>query len=321
MTSMHKASGFSLIELMISMTIGIFLIGGALYVFDEASATTRINESLARMQENARWALDAIEPDIRLAGYWGRHTAGSTIAGRAGSVAPLATPIGSDCGPDWSIDTDVSLEGFNNEAPAWTCVAAAAHRAGSDSLAVRHASGRAIDTANLENDRIYVRTHEAGQGALFFGAAEPAIAEGQNNELVAHAYYVSPNTVGNDGRPSLRRRGLSSGPAVIDQEIISGVEDMQIQFGIDTNADRAVDLYVNPDNPLLAAGPSVLAVRVWLLMRADEPELGFRDDRTYSYADREYSPATDAAVLSNYRRLLISRTVYLRNESILEASL
>ena len=325
MTTRRKASGFSLIELMISMTIGVFLIGGALYVFDEANATTRVNESLARMQENARWALDTIEPDIRLSGYWGRHTAGSTIAGRANSIAPLATAVDPDCGPNWSINTDVSLEGFNNDTPAWTCVSDADHHDGSDTLAVRHASGQAIDTPDLENDRIYLRTHEAGRGALFFGTAEPAINDGQNNEQVAHAYYVRPNTFGNDGRPSLRRRGLTAGPAVIDQEIISGVEDLQVQFGIDNNADFAVDLYVNPDNALLATAPPILAVRIWLLMRADDPELGFVDNRTYVYADREFTPddtpVTPTSVLSDYRRILVARTIYLRNESIMEGSL
>ncbi|MBT8143820.1 MAG: PilW family protein, partial [Gammaproteobacteria bacterium] len=160
--------------------------------------------------------------------------------------------------------------------------------------------------------------HEAGRGALFAGTAEPPIGEGQNNLLLAHAYYVRPNTINDDGVPSLRRRQLGTGPALTDQEIIPGVEDLQVQFGIDSDGNGTVDRYVNPDNAALNAGPVVRAVRVWLRMRSESPEIGFTDTRTYTYADREYTPAADEA---DFRRLLVSRTIFLRNEAIPEASL
>ncbi|MEM9057989.1 MAG: PilW family protein, partial [Pseudomonadota bacterium] len=100
------------------------------------------------------------------------------------------------------------------------------------------------------------------------------------------------------------------------------VEDLQIQFGIDTDlrgqpGRHSVNRYINADNPLLdPADPAfnpdnrVIAVRVWLLMRADTPELGFVDDRTYVYGDREFTPEGDDAA---FRRLLVSRTIFLRN--------
>ena len=61
--------GATLIELMVAMTIGIFLIGGALYVFTESRSAMGVSDSLSRMQENARFALNSIEPDIRMAGF------------------------------------------------------------------------------------------------------------------------------------------------------------------------------------------------------------------------------------------------------------
>ncbi len=317
--------GFSLIELMVSMTIGIVLIGGAVYVFDEARATLNVNDTIARMQENARWALDVLEPDIRLAGYWGRHTSGQVISGSATSGSTLGAPVTGDCDTNWAIDVATSLAATNNEAPDWDCIANDDYRAGSDTLEVRHASGQIIETADLETGRIYVRTHEAGLGGLFAGSAQPPIANGQNNALVAHAYHVRPYTFSDandtpDDRPSLRRQGLSvvgNAPTVVDQEVISGVEDLQVQFGIDPNGDGSVDRYVNPDNAVLNTNPRILAVRIWLLMRADSPEVGFSDDRTYRYADREFTPAGDEA---RFRRLLVSRTIFLRNESITEGA-
>lgn len=321
----RQQSGFSLIELMVSMGIGLVLIAGALFVFDEARATLRVNETLARMQENARWAMEVLEPDIRMAGYWGRHTSGSAIAGHATSGNPLNVNVAGDCDTDWTINIATSLAGSNNIDPGLDCIAAGEYSNGTDTLQIRHASGTAMPAGALVAGRIYVRTNEAGEGSLFVGTAEPAIADGQNNALMAHAYYVRPYTIGAGGPPnaipSLRRQGLTlvgGAPRMVDQEVIPGIEDLQVQFGIDTNGDGSVNRYVNPDNAVLNTNPKVLATRVWLLVRADTPEAGFTDTRTYVYGDQSFTPVGPDA---SFRRLLVSRTVFLRNEAIIEGGI
>ena len=118
-----------------------------------------------------------------------------------------------------------------------------------------------------------------------------------------------------------------------EDEVITGIEDLQVQFGIDTgdrnndgrddagsdaNADGRPDAigrvtrYVSPDFvdlPRYVVG----AVRIWLRVRADEPETGFIDGRTYRYADVVYTPVgADAA----YRRALMTRTIAVRNARV-----
>jgi len=61
-------SGFSLIELMIAMMLGLFLIGGVVSVFLSNRAVYRQNENLSRMQESARYAFEVIARDLREAG-------------------------------------------------------------------------------------------------------------------------------------------------------------------------------------------------------------------------------------------------------------
>jgi hypothetical protein len=51
-----------------------------------------------------------------------------------------------------------------------------------------------------------------------------------------------------------------------------------------------------------------VAVRIWVRVRAEAPERGFTDNRTYQYADIQPFTPND-----NFRRVLISRTIYLRN--------
>jgi hypothetical protein len=51
-----------------------------------------------------------------------------------------------------------------------------------------------------------------------------------------------------------------------------------------------------------------LAVRVWVRVRAERAERGFRDTAKYVYADQDVGPFNDA-----FRRVVVSKTVYLRN--------
>ena len=68
---MNKQAGFSLVEIMIALLIGLFLLGGILQMFSANQQTYRMQSSLARLQENGRIALDFLARDIRIAGYWG----------------------------------------------------------------------------------------------------------------------------------------------------------------------------------------------------------------------------------------------------------
>jgi type IV pilus assembly protein PilW len=115
------------------------------------------------------------------------------------------------------------------------------------------------------------------------------------------------------GTPSLRRKQLDvagGAPAITDLQIVPGVEDLQVEFGADLNNDQNADYFVQP-NTAIPAGDQVVAVRVWLLVRAEQQETGFTDGRTYTYASRvgptAYTPG------DSFRRVLVSKTIALRN--------
>jgi hypothetical protein len=67
--------------------------------------------------------------------------------------------------------------------------------------------------------------------------------------------------------------------------------------------------YLAPDSPRANAG-TVVAIRLWLRIRADATEPGFNDGRRLSYANVNFAPSSAEA---QQRRLLIERTVALRN--------
>jgi len=121
-------------------------------------------------------------------------------------------------------------------------------------------------------------------------------------------------------QPALRRKVLGTNGQITDEEVIAGVEDMQVQFGLDMDPPGgvnrgSVDRYVNPDSPIIDptnagynVNAEILSVRIWLRVRAENVENGFTDTTNYVYADQNVGPFNDG-----FRRVLVSKTIYLRN--------
>ena len=89
-----------------------------------------------------------------------------------------------------------------------------------------------------------------------------------------------------------------------------GVEDLQVELGvIDPGAAPWQMRFVAADFPHLRE-QRLVAVRLWLRVRADSTESGYQDSLHRRYADVDFTPAGDDA---RHRRILIQRTVTLRN--------
>ena len=104
--ALNRQNGFTLIELMISIVLGLVLIAGVLNVFVTNRESFRTNENLARMQEDARTAFDFMARDLREAGT---NPCGTPLVAnviRSSSAIPwwadwnLGTIRGYDAGQD-----------------------------------------------------------------------------------------------------------------------------------------------------------------------------------------------------------------------------
>ncbi len=337
----------TLIELMVALAIGAFLMIGAITVFMQSRATFRVTDSIARLQENGRFALDTLERDIRMAGFWGFTRRADLIDLRAGAADPDG--IGNDgCGQNWLIDLNNPVAGTNN-ANTWGCTTAATNildplLAGSDTLVVRRVDEDPVTPAfvtgaGTPNGTLYVLSARGGPqlGTIF---ADPTIPAGwtdpvgtdvynEIHRLVVNGYYISNQSSAPNITTvrSLRMQTLVPGPGgtpalddsgtIEDREILTGVEDLQVQFGVDTDRSGletesgTIDRWVNPGDAILAAPNSaVLAVRIWLRIRAEVQERGYTDATNYVYADVNYTPAGADA---GFRRIVVTKTIYLRN--------
>ena len=79
-TAMRHQAGMSLVELMVALAIGTFLLAGTISVFGKTRDLYRTNDSAARLQETARYAMSTVEADLRMANYWGLMSRADLIA-------------------------------------------------------------------------------------------------------------------------------------------------------------------------------------------------------------------------------------------------
>lgn len=298
-------TGIGLIEIMIASLVGLFLLGGVIQMFTGSKQTNRMQDSLSRLQENGRFAMDFIARDLRMAGFIGCSRAAQVIN-------TLNTPTG------FLYDFANAVQGFEStSASAWTPTidaAIASPIGGSDIIAIRRAdeqsftvTAHASANADLTLDASATVANLQARGFLLNGANNCALAVVSNcwtaavfqvsaiaGTTLSHAAVGGCTTPGNSttnlqriytgaqvypvntiayfirtgagGRPSLYRLGGLAGA----REIVEGVEQMQILYGVDTNADGAANTYVAANNANMA---QVVSVRISLLVASIEDNI------------------------------------------------
>lgn len=89
-----SAAGFSLLEIMIALTLGLLLSIGIMTLFSGTSRTNKLQDGLARLQENGRFAVTRLEQDLRMfGGQYCSNTTGPSAPGAAVPMVPVRAPM------------------------------------------------------------------------------------------------------------------------------------------------------------------------------------------------------------------------------------
>jgi type IV pilus assembly protein PilW len=326
-----RDSGFTLIELMLAMLLGLIIMGGVMKLYVTTRDTQRTSEDQMQLIADARFVMQTMAFDLRHAGIWGGMNETKLIACKKDSEVSCPLAVGAvtddcDASKDWYIDLDRPVIAFNNANPYVSTCAKEGYKADTDVLGIHYADTIAIPTGDLATGVVYVRSN-IRNGMLFVGDTYPATTSlykwidtpldsvTKNYPLKSVVYYVSEYTddPSEDPKiPSLRKVELSQGPIMKDTMLIPGVEDFQLEFGLDTTGDFQVNSYVSADtvtNDDWLTG-KVIAVKVWLLMRAEhEDRDAVGGDQTFKLA----GDATGVTYTDGVRRFLVTDVVRLRN--------
>lgn len=327
-----RSSGFSMVELMVAMVVGLIIVSGAFSLHSGSRKTQVKNEEQMDMVADARFAIEMIAYDLRHAGMWGStnrdgliecKSTDPTCTSTSSGDTPPAPMASGDCANGWYYDLTRPVFATNNSNPyGSTCIPASeGYVDQSDVLEVRYADSN-IPPA-LSPNQTYVRSNFMN-GRLFVGATPPVLKAYEtspltrNHELRAYAYYISNFTdATGDGIPSLRRVALVNQPSLQTQILISGVVDMQVQFGVDTNGDQVVDRYDDP-NVVTANNDwlNVYAAKIMLLMRTDKKQLGIDTTKTFNIPGSFHVGGvaqTSFGGPDDYRYFMISSVVDMKN--------
>jgi type IV pilus assembly protein PilW len=359
----RSQAGFSLVELMVAMTLSLILMAGALSILYSTKLTSAENERVARVQEAGRTAFELIMQDVRGAGYLGCAKA---LVDKSTSppTSSFSTGLNSTA-LLWNFGQ--SVYGFHaTSATAWSPAldpaipASPAPAGGSDILVVRTARPGApvyrtnapfAANAAIPVDRdstvpaptallpmpfvisdcrgaaVFVASgmttagstgtilHAAGGGPP--GNNTDSLARGFDIDALVQPvqtviYYVANCTAAgpncNAVTPLALWQVVGSGTAVASapQELIQGIQAMQVLYGVDTDADLLANSYVTAD--AVTDWSAVVSVNLAVLAESIDQTGREIDKRTYSLLGTNFGPFNDRR-----QRSVFVTTITLRN--------
>lgn len=306
--------GFTILELMVAMTISLFIISALAAVVIGASSTSRTRERASDLQVNGRYAIDVMRRDLQHAGYLGISSLFFPDQPITTANLPLSPSISVTNVCDNATVGKLSqrIWGADDSNPySSTCIPAADYLRG-DVLVVRGLNPNAASGTFAATTVYYKSAYEGG--SPFVGPTEPDFT-GTNKQppylvypLEESVYYIAPYTTSateSPKVPALWRLRLGTGPAMVPELVASGVENMQIRYGVFQTNDTVS--YLAASAVPTADWDLVRAVQVSLLMRASTPETDYQNNTTYDMSGTNYT------VNDNYPRLLMTAVLQQRN--------
>lgn len=249
-----KITGFTLVELLISMVLSLFLIGGVINMYVSSKQTSHVREELSNINDNARAAIRSLTEHIEHAGY--------------------ATPQ--------HIQMDSYIVGTGEAINAGLC------SDGSGNITNAALLKDSSDGAALAADIITTTALADGQlnrdcsGQALKAACWVGGAANVKGTQIYNSFFVE--TPAGETEPSLFCGGSVAATKI---KVAEGVEDMQFKYGVDITADLIADKYLTATQ-VQANGwwQNIVSVQVALLIRSEKNLKSVNERHTYQLLDK-----------------------------------
>lgn len=261
-TSQH---GLSLIELMISIAIGLLILSALATLFVNQSKTRTELDKSNRLIDNGRYALELLSENLRLAGFYGERelTALAVISDPCTSnfSTPNLTDLRDALGLHVAGYDATAASGVGATIASPPCgLNSAELKPGSDILVLRRADATSIPAASAVSGTHYIQLsnckYDAATSVIGITASEfnlrqrdctstSTLPAANVRKFFVQTYFISPNNNPGDGIPTLKLKELDpAGTGVfIITPLVEGIEYLQVDYGIDgdNNADGVMD--------------------------------------------------------------------------------
>lgn len=326
----QRQTGLSLIELMISITIGLLLVAGVTALISQQSSNRSELDKSGRQIENGRYALTLLEDDIQHAGFYGQY--GLALPALAAFPDPCSLVLA-----DIDASLAMPLQGYASPttvpSPLSACLSDANHLTGTDILVVRRLEADDVlpTIATAVAGQVYVQatpvakvTASGTNTAPFTLTRKDGVTPAELRKYVEHIYFISPcnafapgatacsaSADGGKPVPTLKRLELTTvgnATAFTIVPLVDGIENMHFDYGVDTVGMGTPSLpFVNV--PGIVGWPNVMEVQVNLLARNVDKTAGYTDGRKFNLGvSGSVGPFTD-----NYKRHVYTANVRATN--------
>lgn len=345
-----RSRGLTLVEMMVAITTGMLIVAAMSLLFANNSRSRAETERTGQKIENGRYGVELLATDLEHAGYYGPFDP-EQLPLPAAKPNPCSTDLAS-----LKAALGVHVQGYDDTAGGLTCISDV--KAGTDVVVIRRASSCVagvgacpalaanivgfqasscsdplkgqLSTADVNNHYRLSRT-----AADFTLNQRNCTAAAEVRRYFVRIYFVANNDKAGDGIPTLKRAelGVTGGAAgFTTTSLVQGVENLQLEYGIDTGTDGNPDVYsASPDiyqtcndttTPTCVGYWSrVVAVKLFLLTRNLDRSPAYVDDKTYQLgrvadADEGSGDVKTIGPLSDaYRRSVFQELVRLQNPS------
>ncbi len=322
-------SGLTLVEMMISMLLGLFVIAGIIQIFASSRQTYRVNEAISRMQENGRMALEIISRDLRMSDFWSCAGDVTNVVNNLDNAQPGFIDFGmGGIGGTESVggapDTLILRGGVDESLrllPPYGPQTSAALRISSDNglqqgdivFVSDCKDGDIFQITNANPDTSGQLIHNTGN-TVSPGNSNPfnVGCPGANAHCLSKVYgpdasiFAARQTTytigpGSEGQPALLRNGL---------EYIDGVENLQILYGENTDAPGTAgfgiaNYYVPADQ--VVDMDNVVSIRFAIVVRSYDDNLSGGIVQNYNLL------GANVVAPDNRLRQVYTSTVTIRN--------
>jgi type IV pilus assembly protein PilW len=324
---MNSQRGYTLIEIFISLAVGLALFAGILSVFVGMKTTTKETATYGELQENGRFALSVLSDDLLRQNFWGDYS--GTLDRSMLTASPDDAP-GNECVGE-GLNNGTFPHAVGHFRTLWgktvtnssvmNCIDDA--KITSDIIQIKRAISQPLTASTSNNYYIISNINEA---EIFTGTNIPTVSNSQVWEYQHHIYYIREEAQGNNTVPSLMQGRLTTN--MVFDPIIDGIEMIRFMYGIDTDAPGSagygiVDTFLSADERIALPADNmtstqwdngnnnrILAIRIYVLARSILPDNKYTNTNTYNLGD---FPVT---FNDNYRRLLFNSTVTLYNAGV-----
>lgn len=365
-TKTFAQTGFSLVELMIAMVIGLVMMTTVVQLFTGISRSSADMASTNEQIENGRFSIQIMEEDVVHGGFWNGYVPQFDDLTATGAPGDIPTAIPNPCldYTSWTTAYKTELLGIAvqtyDEVPTGCEAVITNKKANTDIVVVRHADTCVAGATNCEADtsataspKVYFQPNFCGTTTAsaydyvlstsgFSMKKRNCTTDAEKRKYIEHIYYISTDNVlmraefGGGG-------GTSWGDA---KPLISGVENLVVELGIDSISDNGTNITSGSTKPYTqaiswanssvknsptnrgdgapdqyvhctTASPctldqliNVVAVKLHVLVRSSNVTRGYTDTKTYTLGSTSISAPNDG-----YKRHVYSATVRLNNVS------